>query len=68
MENPQKPRLEPRLVFAVLLVAIPLLYVVAHVTLVRSGTDCPPAERSDVGGFSQMFLPGEGCRPPPTGR
>lgn len=67
METPHKPRLEPRLVFAMLLVAIPLLYVVAHVILIRSSSECPDGSHTDVGGIAQMFVPGEGCRPAPAG-
>jgi len=58
MENPRKPRLEPRMVFALVFVAIPVIYVVAQVILVRSGVGC---DDSQVGGVAQLFLPGVGC-------
>ena len=45
----QKPRLEPRIVFALVMVAIPVLYLVAHVILVRSGNDCGEPKPSQVG-------------------
>jgi hypothetical protein len=61
MESPKKPRLDARLVFAVVLVAIPLLYVVGQVILVRSDEDCGDPDHSQVGGISQMFIPGEAC-------
>ena len=64
------PRLEPRLVFAFVMVAIPLLYLVAQVVLVRDGGDCSSPE-AQVGGLSQMFVPGVGCEDPvepPRGR
>lgn len=57
------PRLEPRLVFAFVMVAIPLLYLVAQVVLVRDGGDCSSRE-AQVGGLSQMFVPGVGCEDP----
>lgn len=58
-----KPRLEPRLVFAFVMLAIPLLYLVAQVVLVREGGDCSTRE-AQVGGISQMFVPGVGCEQP----
>lgn len=58
MENNRKPRLDPRMVFALVFVTIPVLYVVAQVILVRSGTEC---DDSQVGGVAQLFLPGVGC-------
>jgi hypothetical protein len=64
----QKPRLEPRLVFALALLAIPLLYLVAQVILFRAGDDCGDANHAQVGGLSQMFVPGNGCTEQPVGR
>jgi hypothetical protein len=64
----QKPRLDPRMVFAVVLVAIPVLYVVAQVILVRSGADCGEPDHSQVGGLVQMFVPGDACTEEPPGR
>ncbi len=61
MESPQKPRLDPRMVFAVVLVAIPVLYVVTQVILVRAGDDCADQDRAQVGGITQMFVPGDAC-------
>ncbi|HSE08270.1 MAG TPA: hypothetical protein VLB29_06365 [Nocardioidaceae bacterium] len=61
MENPQKPRLEPRMIFAVVLVAIPLLYVVGQVILFRAGEDCGDPDHSQVGGLAQLFIPGDAC-------
>jgi hypothetical protein len=65
VEPQHKPRLEPRLVFVVVMVAIPVLYVLAQVVLVRPGEDCAD---SAVGGLSQMFVPGVGCENPPMPR
>ena len=64
----QKPRLEPRIVFALVMVAIPVLYLVAHVILVRSGNDCGEPKPSQVGGVAQLFVPGDACTPAPAGR
>ena len=63
----QKPRIEPRMVFALVLLAVPLLYVVAQVILVRTGEDCGESVRSEVGGLVQMFVPGNGCAQRPGG-
>lgn len=68
MENPQKPRLDPRMVFAVVLIAIPVIYVVSQIILVRAGDDCADPDRSQVGGITQMFVPGEACPQTPRGR
>ncbi|HEU4515129.1 MAG TPA: hypothetical protein VFR87_18615 [Nocardioidaceae bacterium] len=65
MEPQRKPRLEPRLVFVFVMLAIPVLYLVAQVVLVRPGEDCGD---SAVGGLSQMFVPGVGCESPPMPR
>jgi len=46
------------MVFALVFVAIPVIYVVAQVILVRSGVGC---DDSQVGGVAQLFLPGVGC-------
>lgn len=67
MEPQRKPRLEPRLVFAFVMLAIPVLYLVAQVVLVRSGGDCG-GQDAQVGGLSQLFLPGVGCEQPPRPR
>ena len=64
----QKPRLEPRMVFALVLLAIPLLYVVAQVILVRTGDECGGPSHSEVGGLAQMVIPGESCTQVPAGR
>jgi hypothetical protein len=56
------------MVFALVLLAIPLLYVVAHVILVRTGEDCGTSLRSEVGGLVQMVVPGNGCTQRPGGR
>jgi hypothetical protein len=61
----RRPRLDPRLVVAGLLLAIPLLYVVAQVVLLRD-SDCGEADHSQVGALTQLFVPGAGCRPEPT--
>lgn len=68
MENPQKPRLDPRMVFAVVLIAIPVIYVVSQIILVRAGDDCADEDRAGVGGIAQMFVPGEACPQTPRGR
>jgi hypothetical protein len=68
MENQRKQRLEPRMVFALVLVAIPVLYVVAHVIVIRSGPDCGDGNGAEVGGIAQMFVPGAGCAEPPARR
>ena len=67
MENPQKPRLDPRMVFAVVLIAIPVIYVVSQIILVRAGDDCADPDRAEVGGIAQMFVPGEACPADPSG-
>ncbi|HEX6246647.1 MAG TPA: hypothetical protein VFZ64_02140 [Nocardioidaceae bacterium] len=59
--KPDKPRLEPRLVFALVMIAIPVLYVVAQTVVVRPGEACADPERREVGGVSQLFVPGVGC-------
>ena len=64
MERQQRPRLDGRLVFALVLVAIPVLYVVAHVILIRSGDECADVGQAEVGGLSQMFVPGDACETP----
>ena len=64
VEPQHTPRLEPRLVFVVVMIAIPVLYLVAQVLLVRPGEDCESA----VGGLGQMFVPGVGCENPPMPR
>lgn len=64
MPSQQKPRLDPRMVFAVVLVAIPLVYVVLHVIAIRSGGDCGDPDHSQVGGVAQMFVPGDACETP----
>jgi hypothetical protein len=51
-------------VFVVVMIAIPVLYLVAQVLLVRPGEDCESA----VGGLGQMFVPGVGCENPPMPR
>ena len=68
MENPQKPRLDPRMVFAVVLIAIPVIYVVSQIILVRAGDDCADPDRAEVGGIAQMFVPGDACPRAPRGR
>jgi hypothetical protein len=68
MENQQKPRLDPRVVFALVFLAIPVLYLVAQVILVRSGDDCDEAGEAAVGGVAQLVVPGVGCPVEPHGR
>ena len=68
MESPHKPRLDPRMVFALVLIAIPMIYVVSQIILVRAGEDCADPDRAEVGGITQMFLPGEACPQTPRGR
>ncbi len=65
MEPQRKPRLEPRLVFVFVMLAVPVLYLLAQVVLVRPGEDC---QAGGVGGLGQMFVPGVGCENPPTPR
>jgi hypothetical protein len=67
MTMQHRPRVEPRLVFAVVLVAIPVLYVVAQVIFFRP-SECGNARDTQVGGVSQLFLPGDGCKEQPPGR
>ena len=70
-QRPTRPRLEPRLVFALVLVAIPVLWIVGQVILVRAGEECTGEGTDQVGGLVQMFVPGDSCTPPdvaPTGR
>ena len=71
MENKQRSRLEPRMIFAVLLLAIPILYVVGQVILFRAGDErCGDPDHSQVGGIAQLFIPGDACpqepQAPPT--
>lgn len=61
MEHQRKPRVEPRLVFALVMIAIPVLYVVAQTILVRPGEACAEPERRAVGSIAQLFVPGVGC-------
>lgn len=60
-----KKRPEPRLVFALVMIAGIVLYGIAQVILVRPGDAC---EESPQGGLAQLFVPGIGCEqtPPPT--
>lgn len=60
-QRPHRPRLEPRLVFALVMIAIPVLYVVAQTVVFRPGEACADPERREVGGVSQLFVPGVGC-------
>ncbi len=60
MEQPRRPRMEPRLVFVVVMLAIPVLIFVTQTILVRDD-GCADPERRDVGGISQLFVPGVGC-------
>lgn len=64
------PRMEPRLVIAALLVALPLLWVAGQVLFTQAGEDCgdDPAA-AQAGSFLQLFVPGVGCvEGPPRGR
>lgn len=61
----QKPRLEPRLVFVVVMLAIPALIFALQTLLVRPGDDCAG---DGTGGLGQLFLPGVGCEQPPVPR
>jgi hypothetical protein len=65
-QTPRRPRVDPRMAVALVLLAIPFLYVVAQVILVRSGGDCGEADHSQVGAISQLFLPGSACEPAPS--
>jgi len=67
MEQQHKPRVDARMVFALVLVAIPVLYVVAQLIVFRAGEDCGEADHSQVGAVTQLFVPGDGCTPEPTG-
>jgi hypothetical protein len=68
MESPRKPRLDPRMVFAAVLIAIPVLYVVAQIIVVRATDDCGDPDHTQVGGIAQMFVPGDACPQTPRGR
>lgn len=62
-----QPRLEPRLVFALVLAAFVVLWVIGQLILVSGDDDC-----SEPGGLLQLFVPGSGCpvdppQPEPTG-
>lgn len=64
MQPDRKPRLEPRLVFVVVMLAVPALILIVQTLLVRPGEAC---EQSPAGGLSQLFVPGVGCeQPSPT--
>ena len=65
MEPTRRPRLEPRLVFVAVMVAIPLLWLVAQTVLVRPGEAC---EDNPAGGLAQLFVPGVGCEQEQTPR
>ena len=63
--------MEPRIVVTLVLLAVPLLWVVANILLVPAQdgvcTKAGAAER--VGGFSQMFLPSRTtCQDRPNAR
>ena len=66
MEQPRKPRVDARLVFALVAVAIPVLYLVAQVILVRSGEDC--SDDYQAGSLAQLFVAGVGCPVEPHSR
>lgn len=66
-DGPRRPRVEPRLVFALVMVAIPLLIGIGQVLLVRSGGECDADDHSKVGGLAQLFVPGDGCPVAPPG-
>lgn len=66
---PGPSRMEPRLVIAAVLVAIPLLWLAGQVLLTQAGEDCGEADHSQVGSLVQLFVPGTGCADaPPRGR
>lgn len=65
MQPDQKPRLEPRLVFVVVMLAVPALIFALQTVLVRPGDDCAAGQ---TGGLGQLFLPGVGCEQPPVPR
>jgi len=67
MDKTPRPRVDPRMAFALVLVAIPFLYVVAQVIVFRAGEECGEADHSQVGAVTQLFVPGDGCAPEPTG-
>lgn len=61
MVHQQKPRLEPRLVFVVVMLAVPALIFALQTLLVRPGDACTGGQ---TGGLGQLFLPGVGCEQP----
>ena len=63
MQPDQKPRLEPRLVFVVVMLAVPALILAVQTVLVRPGESC---EENPAGGLGQLFVPGVGCEPSPS--
>ena len=71
MDSPEPPArrgLEPRLVFAFALIAVPILILAFQVILFRSDGACGDPDHAKVGGLSQLFLPGDGCPVEPKPR
>lgn len=68
MRTPRRQGLEPRLIFAIVLIAIPVLIGVGQVILVRSGGECGDPDHTKVGGIAQLFVPGDGCPVQPKPR
>jgi hypothetical protein len=68
MDQQQKPRVDPRMAFALVLIAIPFLYLAAQVVVFRSGEDCGEANHSQVGSLTQLFVPGSGCPTRPASK
>jgi hypothetical protein len=68
MPDPQKPRLDQRMVFALVLIAIPFMLLAARVILFRPDDGCGDPDHSQVGGIEQLFVPGTACPETPQGR
>lgn len=64
------PRLEPRLVVAAVALGLLFLVIAGQILLGKAaGQECEETDHSQVGGVTQLFVPGDGCaeRPGVTG-
>jgi hypothetical protein len=62
----QRRRVEPRLVLALALVAVPVLWLMGQILLTQATEDCGDPDHGQVGGVVQLFVPGDACTEPPT--
>jgi hypothetical protein len=59
-------RVEPRLVLALALVAVPVLWLIGQILLTQATAECGEADHGQVGGLVQLFVPGDACTEPPA--